>query len=218
MPRKSKGTILAICAHNDDQLIGAGGTLAKYAAEGWRIRTLICSFGESSHPHLKGDVIAAIRAKEALEADRILGGAGIDFFGLHEGKFPRQFQERDIAGKVLQILRAERPAKIFTHAPDDYHPDHRAVSRLVLDTVRRNRIPAEVYSFDIWNVIKFGNRNLPRLTVDVTKSFPRKIKALFAHESQKLTITNLLWSIYLKAWWNGRRAGTKYAELFYRIA
>lgn len=217
MPKR-KGTILAICAHNDDQLIGAGGTLARYAAEGWRVRTLICSFGESSHPHLRGPVVAAIRAKEALDADRILGGAGIEFFGLTEGKFPRQFAAKDIPGKVLRRIRAERPVKIFTHALDDYHPDHRAVGRLVTGIVQKHRLPVEVYSFDIWNVVKFGSRNLPRLIVDVTKTFPLKIKALFAHKSQKLTITNLLWSIYLKAWWNGWRTGTRYAERFYRIA
>jgi LmbE family N-acetylglucosaminyl deacetylase len=217
MPRR-KGTILAICAHNDDQLIGAGGTLAKYAAEGWRVRTLICSFGESSHPHLKGPVIAATRAQEALAADRILGGAGIEFLGLTEGRFPLQFREKGTSQKLLRIIRAERPAKIFTNAPDDYHPDHRAVGRLVRDLVGKHRIPTEVYTFDIWNIIKFGDRNLPLLVVDVTRTFPVKIQALFAHESQKLTILNLLWSIYLKAWLAGIRTGSRYAEVFYRVA
>ena len=112
MPKR-KGTILAICAHNDDQLIGAGGTLAKYSAAGWRVRTLICSFGESSHPHLRGPVVAAIRVKEALDADRILGGAGLEFLGLTEGKFPLQFKEKRIPDKVLRTIRAEKPAKIF---------------------------------------------------------------------------------------------------------
>jgi LmbE family N-acetylglucosaminyl deacetylase len=48
-----KGTVLVIVAHNDDHIIGAGGTLAKYAQEGKKVRTIIMSYGESSHPHLK---------------------------------------------------------------------------------------------------------------------------------------------------------------------
>ncbi|MDO8660733.1 MAG: PIG-L family deacetylase, partial [Candidatus Woesearchaeota archaeon] len=80
-------TILTICAHNDDQIVGAGGTLAKYAAEGKRIRTVICSFGESSHPHLKREIIVERRVKESLRADKILGGSGVAYFGLAEGKF-----------------------------------------------------------------------------------------------------------------------------------
>ena len=67
-----KETILAIAAHNDDHLIGAGGTLAKYAAEGKVIKTVICSFGEKSHPHLRKEIIVRRRVAESLKADRIM--------------------------------------------------------------------------------------------------------------------------------------------------
>ena len=43
---KRKEAVLFLCAHNDDQLIGAGGTIAKYAKEGKKIVTIVFSFGE----------------------------------------------------------------------------------------------------------------------------------------------------------------------------
>jgi len=39
MPKKE--TILVLAAHNDDQAIGAGGTLAKYAQEGKKVISLL---------------------------------------------------------------------------------------------------------------------------------------------------------------------------------
>ncbi len=82
-----KETILSIAAHNDDHVIGAGGALTKYAKEGSRVRTIICSFGESSHPHLKKEVIVERRVKESVQADKVMGGSGVAYIGLREGFF-----------------------------------------------------------------------------------------------------------------------------------
>lgn len=216
MPKK-KETIMAICAHNDDQIIGAGGTLAKYARQGKRIRTIVLSFGESSHPHFKRKVIVVQRVKESLRSDKILGGSGIAYFGLKEGHFEEQFKKKKIGEKLAWIINNEKPAKIFTHSADDIHPDHKATNALVLALAKKHNFDCEIYSFDVWNLVKLFTQNLPKLVVDITDTFQTKIKALKAHESQKLAITTLLWNIYLKARINGIYAGTKFAEVFYRL-
>ena len=215
MPKKH--TILAICAHNDDQIIGAGGTLAKYAREGKKVKTIILSFGESSHPHFKRKVIVTQRVKESLKSDKILGGAGIAYFGLKEGKFEEEFRKRRIAEKLAWIISQEKPVKIFTHSADDPHPDHKATNKIVMDLAQKQKLTCDIYSFDVWNIAKLFGQNLPKLVVDVTSTFPLKIKALKIHKSQKLTIITLLWNIYLRARINGIYARTKYAEVFYKI-
>ncbi len=68
----SKDTILVVCAHNDDQLFGAGGTLAKYVKEGKRVVVVIFSYGELSHPWLKKDSIQKTRLDECEESDKII--------------------------------------------------------------------------------------------------------------------------------------------------
>jgi LmbE family N-acetylglucosaminyl deacetylase len=212
-----KETILAIAAHNDDHVIGAGGALAKYAKDGFRVRTIICSFGEKSHPHLRKEVIVERRVKESVKADQIMGGAGVAYLGVREGKFSEDFKERDIAEKLEWMIKKEKPSKIFTHGIDDFHPDHRAVNGMVMNLMDSGKITCPVYSFEVWSVLKLRNRNLPRLVVDISDTFNTKIRAFLVHESQKLAIWALLWKLIVKDWLSGVIHGYKYAEVFYRL-
>lgn len=210
-------TILTIAAHNDDQIIGAGGTLAKYAKEGKRIRTVVMSFGALSHPHLKQEVIVKQRVQESVDSDKILGGHGLIYLDLREGSFAKEFEEKKIEKKLLEILKKEKPAMIFTHGHDDFHPDHVAVYRLISGMIERKKITCPVYSFDIWSLLRFRKRNLPRMVVDVSDAFTQKVRALLVHESQKMAIGMLLWKMVVKDWFNGLVYGHRYAEVFYKI-
>lgn len=212
-----KETILVIAAHNDDHIIGAGGALTKYAKEGKRVRTIICSFGEKSHPHLRKEVIVERRVKESIKADKIMGGAGVAYLGVREGHFEEDFKARDIEQKLVWIIKKEHPSKIFTHGIDDLHGDHKSVYRLVMKLIEKGKITCPVYSFDIWSLIKLRKRNLPRLVVDISDTFNTKIKAFLIHESQTLAIWSLLWKLILKDWLSGLIHGYKYAEVFYKL-
>lgn len=212
-------TILALGAHNDDHLICAGGTFAKYAKEGKNVKSIIFSFGEKSHPHLKPEIIQEQRIEEAVEADKILGIKGTAFYGLCEGRFPEEFKEKNIKQKLRNILHKEKPVKIFTHSDDDIHPDHRAVSKLVLELVRESGLNCNVYSFDVWNVVKLKQRNLPKLVVDVTQTFGLKTKAFKAHKSQYNlpAVIALRWKMHVQAIIHGWNNHCKYAEVFYKL-
>lgn len=209
--------ILCLCAHNDDQIIGAGGTLSNYADNGCIIKTIIFSFGQSSHPHLKPEVIIQKRIAESLKSDKIIGGSGIAYLNLREGHFKEDFKKKNVRKHIKRVLDDFCPAKIFTHSNDDFHPDHKAIFDLVGEMISKRDINCDVYTFEIWNIIKLKKKNLPKLVVDVSNSFSRKINALKAHKSQKATIISLLWNIYLKALFNGFLYGFKYAEVFYKI-
>ena len=213
----AKETILVLAAHNDDQVIGAGGTLAKYVEEGKKFITVVFSYGEKSHPHLKPEVIIEKRKQEAEECDKILGGSGIIYFGLEEGKFPEQFKKKKIKAKIKSLIKKLKPSKIFTHSIDDPHPDHRAIYHLIDEIIAKEKLTCDVYSFDIWNVIKLKHRNKPKLVVNITKTFDKKVKAFDVHESQKLALTALLWKIYLKDYTNGFNHNCKYAEVFIKL-
>ena len=212
-----KETILAIAAHNDDHIVGAGATLAKYAAEGKRIRTIICSFGEMSHPYLRREVVIEKRVKESLKADKIIGGSGIAYLSIKEGHFDEDFKKRKIDEKIAWIIQKEKPSKIFTHSIDDFHPDHRAVYRLVMRLIDKGAIKCPVYSFDVWSLVKIRHRNLPRIVVDVTNTFNTKIKAFLIHKSQTIAIWALLWKMILKDLISGQVNGYTYAEVFYKL-
>ncbi len=216
---KRKETILALCAHNDDQVLGAGGTLAKYAKEGKNIRTIIFSFGEQSHPHFKPHVIIDMRVRESLKADKIIGGKGVAYLGLKEGKFPAEIKQRKLKTKIKKIIKTEKPTKIFTHGPNDHHPDHRAVYNLVRDILKETKLRCDVYSFDIWNVVRWRRRNLPKLVVDISDTMPTKIKAVRAHKSQIAIpgVFGLYWKMIYKDRLNGWVNHCTYAEVFDKL-
>jgi len=210
-------TLLTICAHNDDQIIGAGGTLAKYAKNGWRIRTIICSYGEKSHPHLPRDEVIKKRMQEAQSSDKILGGKGFVCLGIQDGKFRREFKEKNASQQLTEIIAKEEPFLIFTHSKDDFHPDHRAVHAMVRLLVKMGVITCPVFTFDVWTPLGFSHSRAPKLYVDVSGTFQQKVDALMVHKSQRLAILNVIWSMYLRAIWTGWRRGCRYAEVFYKL-
>lgn len=212
-----KNSVLVICSHSDDQMFGPGGTIAKYANEGKDVFTIIFSFGETSHIWFKRDVTAKMRVQEAKDADKVVGGKGITFLGLEEGKFIKVAEEKDIYGKLKKIILEKKPSKIFTHSINDLHSDHRAVYKIVLEVYDRMRYKCDIYSFDVWNPINLIKRDQPKLYVDITETFKKKIEALKCFRSQKVAMLSLLWSVYLKAVINGFHNHCKYAERFYKI-
>lgn len=220
MKRKLKESVVVFCAHPDDQVFGVGGTMAKYAREGKRVYTVIFSYGEASHPWLRRRVTADMRIKECREADKIIGGSGLMFFGLREGHFKEEISSKEIKRKVREIINKYEPKKIFVHSIDDRDPiagDHRVVHDLVLEVVDDINYKGELYTFDVWNPINVRKREKPRMYVDITDTFKIKIRALKCFRSQWITMTLLYWSVYVRALMNGVRSGYRLAERFYKI-
>lgn len=218
MKKKNKGNILVFCAHSDDQILGPGGTLAKYAEEGKNIYTVIFSYGEAGLPHYKKKNAVEIRVKEAKKANEIIGGKDVYFFGLKEGKFAEEVKKKDILKKIKRLLLDKRPEKIFTHSPEDAHPDHREVLKTVLDALDKSRLKCDVFCFDIWNLLTFRKSRYALMYVDITKTLNKKLKALKVFQSQKAAIFTLLWNVMLKSFINGLKLkNSRYAERFLKI-
>ena len=213
--QKPKNSVLVICAHSDDQIFGPGATLAKYAKEKHNIYTVILSYGENSLPWLKKEVAIKTRVKEAEQADKIIGGRGVVFCNLKENKFLKQANTAE--NIIKNIIKARKPSKIFTHNPDDPHPDHRATYKIITNILEKIKYHGDVYAFDVWSPFSIRKTNLPKLYVDVTETFPLKVKALKIFESQKASLLVLFWSVYVRAFVHGSTIHTKYAERFFKL-
>ena len=215
--KENNETIMFFCAHNDDNIVGAGGTIAKYSKEGKDVITIIFSYGEMSHPHLKEKIVINTRVKESKKAQNILGEKEVIYLGLKEGAFEdgiRQMKAIDVIGKLISD---NNPSKIFMHSMDDVHPDHKAVYSIVSEVIDNVGFTGEVYSYDVWTIVNYRKRDCPKLVVDISKTFKKKIKAFKMHRSQMNAQILLMWSIYLKAWVHGLNNGVKYAEVFYKL-
>lgn len=213
MPKR----VLVFCAHSDDQALGAGGYIAKLAKDDVKVRTIVCSFGEQSHPHLDKREIRRVRVLESKRADKILGGSGVMFLGLHEGSFEKEYDDRKLHEGLVRQIDEFKPDRILTHSPDDPHPDHRACHRLLLRLHSDLSRPCEVYTFDVWNLFNLKKRRRPKLVIDITQTFKKKIDSLSAFRSQRHAMAVLTWSIYTKGVYWGFRRGCRYAEVYYKV-
>jgi N-acetylglucosamine malate deacetylase 1 len=216
-------SVLAIGAHPDDIEQLCGGTLVKYRRAGAKIAFCFAADGSAGHDRIPPEKLAAIRKKEAKKAADI-AGASFHWLGLPDALL---FTVKDIEFKVIDVIRQTKPDVIFTHNPDDFHPDHRIVSAAsfngaLLSSLSniKTEFPALkatpfVYYLDMW----LGRLFLPTEFVDITDVFPEKIKMLKAHKSQidwlkrrdALSIADFS---EIAAKYRGWQCGKKYAEGF----
>jgi N-acetylglucosamine malate deacetylase 1 len=205
-----KGPILVCCAHNDDQVLGCGGTLANYAKKGYKIINVIFSYGESSHPWLKEKVTRDMRFREARRADKMLGIERTFYLGAVEGKFE---ENPETAHKLQRIMAITRPSMVFTHSGNDPHPDHKSVNRIVLELVETLHLNSDVYCFNVWNLVSI-KKPVPRMIEDISSTFRLKVKAFRLHRSQKMAMLTMMPAMYARAIFSGISHGCRFAEAF----
>jgi LmbE family N-acetylglucosaminyl deacetylase len=117
--------------------------------------------------------LAARRAAEARAAAEPLG-AEPHFLGLPDG---RLMAEPKLAARLAALIAETGPDLIVTHAPEDYHADHRALSAAV-------GLAAGFAAPVLWADTHRGLNFRPTHWVDVTDHFPAKLAALRCHASQ----------------------------------
>lgn len=135
--------LMAILAHPDDEALGIGSTLAKYAAEGVTTELVMATRGErgwagdpQANPGL--EALGAFRTKELLNATRILGVDRVEFLGYCDGELDQADPEEAIARIVTQIRRAKPQVVVsFGHDGVYGHPDHIAISQFATAAVFR---------------------------------------------------------------------------------
>ena len=215
-------TIVIFGAHPDDEAIGPGGTIAKFAQENKRVVVVLFTQGEGSHPFHKKHIITTKRRKEATKCAELLGVAELHHWDYRDGKLTKDLQNPKVTQRIITLLQKERPTKIFTHARDDLlYPDHTAVHRAVINAVdiyntKYTTQKVEVYTFNIW-WLTFRNRNTPQLCVDITRTFHIKQQALDVFQSQKVALIQLWPTVIIKAIIHGLQKKTRFAENFYKI-
>jgi N-acetyl-1-D-myo-inositol-2-amino-2-deoxy-alpha-D-glucopyranoside deacetylase len=134
-------------AHPDDESIGTGATMAKYAAEGARVTLVTCTLGELGEiippdlSHLLPDELGQHRIVELDRACRALGVSDHRFLG-GEGKYrdsgmmglpdnddPRCFWQASVneaAADLVKVIEEVAPDAIVTYDANGFygHPDH----------------------------------------------------------------------------------------------
>jgi len=184
--------ILIIAAHPDDEVLGCGGTIAKYAKDNNKIYCLFLGQGKASRYKGKSSLKKeqAILKKEAQKASQILGISQIFF-----EDFPDQQYDTIPLLKIIKSIekmkKRIKPDIIFTHHQGDLNLDHQITFKAVLTACRplKNETVKKLYSFEIpssteWSVPKRKSYFVPNVFVDISDTFNKKIEALKAYKSE----------------------------------
>jgi N-acetyl-1-D-myo-inositol-2-amino-2-deoxy-alpha-D-glucopyranoside deacetylase len=184
---------MCIAAHPDDETLGAGGTLAKYAREGVETYVVTATRGEAgrhgaSSERPPAEAIGRARECEERAATEILGVQGVWFLGCSDGEVDRA-DPCEVIRDMVALIRRVRPQVLVTLPPygSDGHPDHVAVSQLATAAVLRAadmsycaesgppHVAAKLYFMvwtrEMWDAYQAGF-GLPRFMVDGTPRMP----------------------------------------------
>ncbi|MCZ2150174.1 MAG: PIG-L family deacetylase [Bryobacterales bacterium] len=127
--------LLAVLAHPDDESLGFGGTLAKYAAENIETYLVTATRGERGRFGAAGksaniEEVGRVREMELRAAAAVLGIREVSVLGYPDGGVD-QVDSRTAIPDILRHIRRIRPDVVVTFGPEGAygHPDHIAISQ-----------------------------------------------------------------------------------------
>ncbi|MEU8512255.1 N-acetyl-1-D-myo-inositol-2-amino-2-deoxy-alpha-D-glucopyranoside deacetylase [Kitasatospora sp. NPDC048722] len=185
--------LLLVHAHPDDESIGNGATMARYAAEGARVTLVTCTLGEGGEvippglAHLtadRDDTLGAHRIGELTDAMAALGVADFRFLGgpgryrdsgmmgVPENDAPGCFWRADVdeaAGHLVAVIREVRPQVLVTYDENGGygHPDHIQAHRVAMRAYDLAADPAYRPGLgSAWRIAKVYWNRMPRSVIE----------------------------------------------------
>src|SRR5260221_3968428 len=144
--------LMAVLAHPDDESLGVGGALAKYASEGVDVFLLTATRGDGGrYRGLRSDdrqhpgplALAKIREAELRAAASVLGVREVSLLEYHDQHLDRA-NPRQAVADIVGHLRRVHPDVVVTFGPDGGygHPDHIAISQFTTAAIVAAADPA----------------------------------------------------------------------------
>jgi LmbE family N-acetylglucosaminyl deacetylase len=183
--------VIAFGAHPDDCDIKFGGTAAKLAKLGHRVKFVSVTNGDAGHHEMGGGMLAVRRYKETQESAKRLGIAEYEVFDNHDGEL---LPTLEVRRQVIRAIRKWKADIVIAPRPNDYHPDHRYTGVLVQDAAYMVVVPnvtpdvPPLYDNPIFMYYHDGFQKpspfRPDVVVALDDAWETKVRGLDAHVSQ----------------------------------
>jgi LmbE family N-acetylglucosaminyl deacetylase len=206
-----------ISPHPDDEALGAGATIARFADEGIEVSVLIVS---GHLPPLYPPEAFETTRREAEEALKILGASSLEFLQI-PATMVHQIPVAELNGKISRFVRDTNPDVVLLPFPDR-HIDHRTIfdasvvaCRPVHDRAPRIVLAYETLSETHWNVPGIEPTFAPDFFVDTSRYMDKKQAALNSYASQVHSApSRSVDACMALARFRGSQNGCNYAEAF----
>jgi N-acetylglucosamine malate deacetylase 1 len=172
-------SILVVAAHPDDETLGAGGTLARFAAQGSEVWVcLLCDGVTNRHSEV------GLQRECAERACAVLGAGHVVFCDLPDQRLDA-LALVDVITPIERCVAELRPEIVLTHFPGDVNQDHRIVfdatmvaTRPTTESPVRTLMCFETASSTEWAAPFPASTFAPNVFVDITATLPRKLAAM----------------------------------------
>ncbi len=222
-------SVLVMAAHPDDEVLGCGGSLARFADAGARVHVAFLADGVGARV---GDAVStqnpgaspelAARREAAQRACKILGVSSISFDDFPDNRMDT-VPLLDIVKRIETLITEHRPDTVLTHHAGDVNVDHRRIHEAMLAACRpqpghpvRSLLAFEVPSSTEWQLVASGTTFAPNWFIDISASLARKLVALdaYAMELRAWPHPRSRRAVEHLARWRGASVGVDAAEAF----
>lgn len=209
--------ILVIAPHPDDEVLGVGGTIAKYSAAGDEVTVLTVA---GHRPPLYTEEHYQRTVVEARKAHAIVGVRKSIFFDLPATMLDAE-PVHELNGRIVAVVREARPTIVLCPYPDR-HVDHRIVFESAMVATRPVGPGAEIrliaayetLSETHWNAPHIEPNFTPNWVCNVTEHIETKLSALECYATQVPPFPGprSIEAIKALAMFRGTQAGFAYGE------
>jgi len=214
--------ILVIAPHPDDEVLGCGGSIARFAQEGKEVHVVIATKG--CEPLYSKKYVAQGR-NEAKNAHLLLGVTKTHFLDFPAAELDT-VKHREINEAMGDLLYKIKPDTIFVPFVGDIHLDHKLtfLSAMVASRPAAKHKVKYVYAYETLSETNWGAPYIspaftPNVFIDIAKYLDKKLEAFACYENQvkefphERSIKNLENLARLR----GAQAGCDAAEAFVLI-
>lgn len=209
--------LVVIAPHPDDETLGAGGTIARFAAEGVEVSVLIVS---GHLPPLYPKEAFDVTHRECQAAMTGMGVASWEFLKI-PATMVNETPVAELTGHISRFVQNRDPEWVLIPFPDR-HIDHRVVFDASVVACRpvRPGAPSIVLAYETlsethWNVPGVEPAFVPELYVDISNFVDAKQRALACYASQVDGIASRsIEACMALARFRGSQNGCVFAEAF----
>lgn len=207
-------TVLVIAPHQDDEVLGCGGTIRRLAERGEDVAVFSMCLKSFDH---KVDRVEEYRA-QCRQACKVLGARILKFGSFETEVFYRHF--REIMAEVATMIQEVRPKLVLFPHYGDLHQDHRTTSEacgFALRTVGGTFVEtAAMYEVGGSTGQLFREGFTPNLYVPLSEEWVKsKVEAMKCYDSElRENHPRSEVGIRLAAKMRGMEIGCEFAEAF----
>lgn len=177
--------VLVVAAHPDDEVLGAGGTIAKHTARGDAVSVIILTEGASVQFPGEPEKIE-LKKMQARKVARMLGIHEVFF-----GNFPDQQLDMQpiitVASFIEGVIEKIRPQIVYTHHFTELNRDHRTAYEATSVAVRPFSLPLveRLLCFSVDTVSDWG-QGVAQYNVfsDISETLEAKLQAMRIYETE----------------------------------